>query len=965
MSARPTDGASAPTKPARRGIRLKSDRPDFKAIAARALAVAESLCRHLLPDGKRQGAEWVATNPTRTDHTAGSFSVNVIEGVWSDFATGESGSDLIALWAYVQGCSQGEAAAALARWLGLDLDTPPPDGGQTQTRPTNTAPAVAPIPKDAPAPPAAHPELGRPSATWTYRDRQGAALFYVCRFEAEPRKQFRPLTFDGARWTWRAPAAPRPLYGLDRLAARPESSVILAEGEKAADAVEQLCPDHIAVASLNGAQSPGKADWSALRGRLVWIWPDADQPGAHYAEQAARLIEASGAASVSVLDLSSFGALPEGFDAADALAAGWTQTHIEQLFRETERGNPQNHRDSRDERDSHCFSSQFHRDAESVPPGRPGQRSEDMTLPDGWKLGEELVFEDKTKPDAEEADLVPVCGPLWVVGRTISAQGEYGLVLVFVDHDRQHRRLAIPASRLHEDATILARELARMGLRILPGRERALLKYLDAWTPRARIPSAKRLGWQDATDGKLTFVLPDRVITAAGASTDVVYQPERFAPTSNSVHAAGTLDGWRDEVAHIAARHSVMLVALASGFAPALLAFAEASDSFVVHFWGRTSRGKTTLAQIAASPWGCAADPNDAPSLTFIRRWNLTGNGLEGLAEAHSDLPLILDELGANTADVRPMVYSLAGGLGKTALDSSRALKEPRSWRTVCISTGEMSLEARMSEGGQPIKGGLVHRALDIEVEDIVAETPAPDREALVERVKIACARHYGTAGPEFVARLTQRFASTQAARAYVRATSAAILRDLVGKVDLPQETRRALKRFALIALAGEMAAEEGLIPVTSSAIRKAVKKAAEAWLGEHADTDDLRILAAVRTFIHRHAARFQVLADDSEPLSDDDRVDITRQAGRVVPDRVGWFNAKEREHWLLPHGLIEAAPGHDATTIARALNASGCLHTDKDGRLTRRVSVEGSRPRVYAITSVLLVEESIGEATV
>ncbi|MCK7581515.1 MAG: hypothetical protein MZV65_41750 [Chromatiales bacterium] len=77
-----------------------------------------SICRHLLPDGKRQGAEWVATNPTRTDRAAGSFSVNVIEGVWSDFATGESGSDLIALWAYVQGCSQKDAAVALAEWLG-------------------------------------------------------------------------------------------------------------------------------------------------------------------------------------------------------------------------------------------------------------------------------------------------------------------------------------------------------------------------------------------------------------------------------------------------------------------------------------------------------------------------------------------------------------------------------------------------------------------------------------------------------------------------------------------------------------------------------------------------------------------------------------------------------------------------------------------------------------------------------
>ena len=40
---------------------------DFKDIAARALARSESLVSELLPDGKRNGAEWTARNPTRDD----------------------------------------------------------------------------------------------------------------------------------------------------------------------------------------------------------------------------------------------------------------------------------------------------------------------------------------------------------------------------------------------------------------------------------------------------------------------------------------------------------------------------------------------------------------------------------------------------------------------------------------------------------------------------------------------------------------------------------------------------------------------------------------------------------------------------------------------------------------------------------------------------------------------------------
>lgn len=579
-----------------------------------------------------------------------------------------------------------------------------------------------------------------------------------------------------------------------------------------------------------------------------------------------------------------------------------------------------------------------------APAAAPPPAVELPKAPEGWSLTRNLVFEIKNgKPDEPPA-YVPVCGPIWIVGRTSGPHGEWGLCSEFIDHDGNRHRFALPAGRLHEDPAVLARELATLGLRIVPGKERRLLEYLDAWTTDRRIPSAKRLGWQDRPDGRLVFVMPQAVISADGESSDIVYQPERHAPTARTVHQAGTLDEWRESIARPAARHPPMLLALAVGLAPPWLAYAEASDSFVVHAWGATSKGKTTLAQIAASPWGCAADPNDAPSLTFVRRWNMTANGLEGLAEAHSDLPLVLDELGASTADVRPMLYALAGGQGKTALTSARELKEPRAWRTIAWSTGELSLHARMSEAG-PVKGGLVHRGLDIEIRDIGEQTPAHAREALVEGIKSACARHYGHAGPALVRAMCERFPTAAAARAHVKAEVERVMHDLA-PAGLPTETRRALKRFALIAVAGEFAAAVGLIPTDRAAVRQAVRRAADEWLGTNGETDDIRIVAAVRGFIFRHGARFQDVDSSARP----------------VLDRAGWVDHTRGEWMMLPEGLREAAPGHDLVTIARALKGGGFLRTDKDERLTCRVSVDGNRPRLYVIKRALLQEEAQAE---
>ncbi|WBK01902.1 hypothetical protein [Methylocystis parvus] len=195
---------------------------------------------------------------------------------------------------------------------------------------------VTPIPVDAPQAPARHPKLGEPTARWTYRGASGQLLGFILRFDGRDGKQFRPLALyapagGGAPvWRWEAWPTPRPLYGLDRLAARPSAPVLICEGEKAADAAGRLAPDFACIASPNGSKSAAKANWAPLRGRHVVIWRDADAPGLEYAEKVAGLCEEAGAASVALLS-PPIGVL-EGWDAADAEGDGWTAAHAQTLI---------------------------------------------------------------------------------------------------------------------------------------------------------------------------------------------------------------------------------------------------------------------------------------------------------------------------------------------------------------------------------------------------------------------------------------------------------------------------------------------------------------------------------------------------------------------------------------------------------------------------------------------------------
>jgi putative DNA primase/helicase len=209
------------------------------------------------------------------------------------------------------------------------------DGGRPAKRKTRSI--VMPVPTDAPAAPAAHFTLGKPSARWIYTDAAGAAVGYVLRFDTPKGKEFRPLTLwrdaDGKlSWRWESWPSKRPLYGLQRLAERPSVPVIVTEGEKAADAATLLLPAFAVVTAPNGSKSAGMADWSPLRGRDVTIWPDADVAGLEYAHAVVKCLAAVGAKSAAIV--SPPGGVAVGWDAADAVADGWNGARATALIAE-------------------------------------------------------------------------------------------------------------------------------------------------------------------------------------------------------------------------------------------------------------------------------------------------------------------------------------------------------------------------------------------------------------------------------------------------------------------------------------------------------------------------------------------------------------------------------------------------------------------------------------------------------
>lgn len=162
---------------------------------------------------------------------------------------------------------------------------------------------------------------GYQASFFEYRSTGNEVIQVVVRFDhPTERKEVRPVRYCGKsemgqKVEFGAIEGQKPLYGLDRLAARPTAPVLVVEGEKTADAANKLFPDCVAITWMSGASSVRRAEMLLLAGRDLVLWPDNDQAGRSAMRLFAAFAFQAGALMVRMVDVpSEFG---EKWDLAD------------------------------------------------------------------------------------------------------------------------------------------------------------------------------------------------------------------------------------------------------------------------------------------------------------------------------------------------------------------------------------------------------------------------------------------------------------------------------------------------------------------------------------------------------------------------------------------------------------------------------------------------------------------------
>jgi len=532
--------------------------------------------------------------------------------------------------------------------------------------------------------------------------------------------------------------------------------------------------------------------------------------------------------------------------------------------------------------------------------------------------------------DPEKDDGTPVDdwigSPIHAAAMTHDEHGSsHGLLLKYIDPQGRWKSWAAPMALLAGGGDELMRELLNNGFRFDLRKKSLFQQWMMSRKPKEQITAATCTGW--SRDEK-AFVLPARTI----GNQKISYQSEHAAP--DTYKEAGTLEGWRANIAALCIGNPVLMLAVSTAFAGPLLLKAKRqfNGGGGIHLVGDSGTGKTGAAQAAATVWG-------GPD--YVMTWRATGNGLEATAAARNDTLLPLDEIGeSNAQEIGTTVYALANGLGKQRAARSGGARLSARWRIVVLSTGEHTLSTHIKKagGGAKIKAGQEARLLDIRVDNRTYGAydvlhGYPNGAAFNSAIKERSSQNYGKAGAAFVEALLNDTVD--------RAQQYSELCSLPGFTPRDGVEARAASTFALIGMAGEVATEYGLTGWPEGAALTTAFDMFASWQGNRGEgrTETRQILDTVTEFIETHGdSRFTQICPTAP--------DAVKASGQ---GRAGYWEdtTQGRVFLFTAAGMSEATKGFDIRRVIDALEAEGWL-LGKERSKVRQAG--GKKTRLYSV---------------
>lgn len=964
-----------------------------------------SYIQQLLPAGKVQGNEYVVKNPTRNDNTAGSFSINLNTGKWSDFATNDAGNDLISLTAYVKGISKIEACFYIgvqrpnntmsdnniAKKV-LNTHTEAEEEIEIECTQEEIEEYVASLNNDIEQeqqssttatelqsqdliPEFSEEFIGRKTKDrfkggkltfYRYYSSKGTPIGCVVRcdkdVDGDKAKSFAQFSYDRIKKRWKSSWSGdgKPLYNLQEIRARVDAPVMVVEGEKTAEAAKLLFPEYVITTSLMGAMSPRSSNWSCLSGRDVIIARDNDLTGSRYAKSLDDILTKQGAKSISGLSPLKLGSYtiidgkptkreygtPEKYDLADSLADGWTAELINEW---------KNHED---------FSPFFEATKDVIALGEELKDGDKVIYLKGkrYKLNykNNILYYEKEEKN-ESGDLIKswkeLCGYMKPTHCTEDVNGDHGLLVQIVTRKNKFVECFFAREEIATEKDTI-KLLLKKGLSIPHLRDGlcyAINYYLNNYEPEFKAVGVDMVGWQgDNTAYILPFVGEPRNCynTKQAGEKPVEYILQQKSATPRILKKKGTLDEWKRTVGEICrGNHLHTFAILASLTAPALKLLNEEGGFF--HYVGSTSIGKSTILHVAKSVWG----------FKDLGSFRSTDNSLESICKNSNDGAMFLDELGeVNADDLFKTIYMMANGVTKGRADKNGNAKETSYFKVLVQSTGEIGVEAKLAEKKLQVKGGQLIRMAEIDADrgkdlntfDVLkinpdTKEPFTSGREQAEFLKTHADLNYGIIIDSFMQKVVADIEDYK--EALKKAKVKWLANQLTG--DEGVEIARMAKRFSTIFATGVIAVELGIIPHSVAEIDTCVEEVFTSWK-DRFGTDSSYELKTIKADMRKLCIEQQY----SRFLN----ADPTEEKVNLPHNKAGYWKTKDgalHEYWIDTAVFDrEVLKGHDKKVFFPLLVEQGYIKKE-DQYQCRRKPVNGERQRFIVVPASIFTSEN------
>ncbi len=374
-----------------------------------------------------------------------------------------------------------------------------------------------------------------------------------------------------------------------------------------------------------------------------------------------------------------------------------------------------------------------------------------------------------------------ICDNLELAGEGKTISGEYYYLFQWQNHDENApRTVAIAREDFGTDSGW--KMLKAQGLKMTQGSglTQKLTEHFHfngnhftQWT------ITNVTGWLNGA-----YLLPNGEII--GTPSKPIYFTDRSSSSLGYV-TSGSLSDWQREIAKNVKGNSSMMLGVAVALAAPMLSLLG-RESFGVHLFAESSKGKSTTLNIANSIYG---NPEK-----IKLSWSTTATGVKNEAAARNDGFLTLDEIGQakDGKNLETIAYDLFNETDKIRGEKEGGNRQIKRWKVSVLSTGEKDLETQLRLQGAKVHAGQLVRLLNVPLEEANHLHNFPNNKAHADHLNEKAQECFGVIGREWIAFLSNHAEAVKSTYKAIRQKWLDLSSNMSGQVQ-----RVAGDRFAVL----------------------------------------------------------------------------------------------------------------------------------------------------------------------